>query len=260
VDGVEVVTRSEWLVARRELLVREKEHSRFRDDLAAARRSLPMVAIDKPYSFAGPTGELSLLDLFEGRRQLITYHFMFDPQWDEGCPSCSFNIDHIGVHLDHLHARDTTLVAISRAPLPKLLAYRGRMGWRIPWYSSFGGDFNYDFHATLDPAMAPVEYNFPEQPATAPPEGDEWPLEAPGASVFVREGEGVFHTYSTYARGLDILLGTYNWLDLTPLGRQEAWEPPPRHGNDAAQSWLRRHDAYQPDEISPTHCCEVSHA
>ena len=156
-----VVSRSEWLVARRDLLAREKEFTRCRDELAARRRSLPLVEIEKPYSFVGPAGEVDLLDLFEGRRQLVIYHFMFDPEWDEGCPSCSFNIDHIGDHLEHLHARDTTLVAVSRAPLPKLLAYRGRMGWTIPWYSSFGSDFNYDFHATLDLRSRPSSTTFP---------------------------------------------------------------------------------------------------
>ena len=220
-----------------------------------------MVEIEKPYSFASHSDrETTRVSTSEGRRQLVIYHFMFDPEWDEGCPSCSFNLDHIGDHLEHLHARDTTLAAVSRAPLPKLLAYRGRMGWTIPWYSSFGSDFNYDFHATLDPAVAPVEYNFPDRPASDPPAGAEWPLEAPGASIFLREAGRVFHSYSTYARGLDILLGTYNWLDLTPLGRQEAWELPPRRGDDTAQSWLRRHDAYEPDGSRASGaCCEATH-
>jgi predicted dithiol-disulfide oxidoreductase (DUF899 family) len=153
-----VVSRNEWLAARRDLLAAEEEFTRQRDALNAERRKLPMVEIDKEYIFRGPDGQASLLDLFGGRGQLLIYHFMFDPDLDEGCESCSFLADGIG-HLAHLHARDTTLALVSRAPLPKLEAFRQRMGWTVPWYSSYGSDFNYDFHVTLDPAVAPVEYN-----------------------------------------------------------------------------------------------------
>jgi predicted dithiol-disulfide oxidoreductase (DUF899 family) len=167
---------------------------------------------------------------------------MFDPRWDEGCPSCSLVIDHIGYQLNHLHARDTSLVAISRAPFEKLAAYKRRMGWALPWYSSHGSDFNYDFHVTLDPAVAPVEYNYERKPA--PPDGVEWPMEAHGVSAFLRVADRVFHTHSSYARGGDMLIGTYNWLDLTALGRQEDWEQPPGRSDGPAQGWLLRHDQY----------------
>lgn len=194
-----IVTREEWLVARKELLIKEKEATHARDRLNAERRRLPMVKIDKDYVFEGPGGKMSLLDLFDGRRQLIVYHFMFDPSWDEGCKSCTFLVDNIG-RLARLHARDTSLVLVSHAPLTKLETYKTSMNWTIPWFSSYGSDFNYDFDATDDGG------------------------EKPGVSVFLRDGENIFHTYSTTARGSDILLGTYNYLDLTPLGRQEEWE------------------------------------
>jgi predicted dithiol-disulfide oxidoreductase (DUF899 family) len=159
-----------------------------------------MVKIDKEYVFEGPDGKVSLLDLFDGRRQLIIYHFMFDPSWDDGCPSCSYLTDNIPTRLTHLQASETSLVLVSRAPLPKLEAYQTRKHWTVPWFSSFGSDFNYDFGVTDD-------------------EGEK-----PGLSVFLHEGEDIFHTYSTNGRGVDMLLGTYNYLDLTPLGRQEPWE------------------------------------
>jgi len=233
----EVVSRQEWLAARRELLIREKEATRARDALNEQRRRLPMVRVEKDYLFDGPDGERSLPDLFDGRRQLIVYHFMFDPEWDEGCPSCSFLTDNIG-NLAHLHARNTSLVLVSRAPLEKIEAYRKRMGWELPWYSSYGSDFNYDFHVTLDSSVAPVEYNFQQLDA---PEGS---AEGHGISVFLRDGDQVFHTYSTYARGADAVLGTYHYLDLTPLGRQEDWEQPPGRSDGPMMSWLRRHDDY----------------
>ncbi len=179
---------------------------------------------------------MGLAELFEGRRQLIVYHFMFDPSWDAGCPSCSFLVDSIG-NLAHLHARDTTLAAVSRAPMAAIERYRKRMGWTFPWYSSHGSDFNYDFHVTIDPAVTPPEYNFQVF------DGD-WTGELPGTSVFLRDGEEVFHTYSSYARGGDVLLGTYNYLDLTPLGRQEDWEKPEGRSDGPFMSWLRRHDEY----------------
>jgi predicted dithiol-disulfide oxidoreductase (DUF899 family) len=233
----EVVSPEVWLAARVELLANEKEATRARDALNSKRRRLPMVKVEKDYAFDGSAGARSLGDLFDGRRQLIVYHFMFDPSWDAGCPSCSFLVDNIG-HLSHLHARDTTLVAVSRAPLAKIQAYQSRMGWDFPWVSSYGSDFNYDYHVTLDPVVRPPEYNY--RPAES-----AWVGEQPGVSVFLREGADVFHTYSAYQRGADILLTTYNYLDLTPLGRQESWEPEPnRSTGPDDDDWTRRHDEY----------------
>jgi uncharacterized protein (TIGR02246 family) len=240
----EIVSRAEWLGARKALLAREKEFTRQRDKLNAERRRLPMVRIDKDYLFEGPHGRARLLDLFEGRQQLIVYHFMFDPSWDAGCPSCSFLTDNIG-HLAHLHARRTTLALVSRAPLKKIEAYRKRMGWTVPWYSSFGSDFNYDFHVTLDEMVAPVEYNYTDKAALLE-KGESYFTDggSHGLSVFLREGDNVFHTYSAYARGTDLLVGTYNYLDMTALGRQEDWEEPRGRSDTAFMGWLRRHDEY----------------
>ena len=217
----QVASREEWLVARKELLAKEKEASRVRDALSAERRRLPMVRMTKEYLFEGPGGKATLADMFEGRRQLIVYHFMFDPSWDEGCNACSFLVDSMG-HPAHLQARDTSLALVSRAPLAKIEAHKARMGWTVPWYSSFGSDFNYDFHVTSDEAVAPIEYNYRDK-AALEQAGMAYVLggENPGLSVFLRTGDGVFHTYSTYSRGLDLLLNTYNYLDLTPLGRQD---------------------------------------
>jgi predicted dithiol-disulfide oxidoreductase (DUF899 family) len=242
-DDPQVVSRDEWLVTRSKLLAHEKELTRHHDEVNAERRRLPMVEIDKDYTFAGPDGKASLPDLFAGRRQLLIWHFMFDPSWDEGCPSCSLVIDHIGYQLDHLHARDTSLVATSRAPFDELVAYKRRMGWAIPWYSSHGSEFNYDFHVTLDPAVAAVEYNYRREPAA--PDGVELPMEAHGVSAFLRAADRVFHTYSSYGRGGHVLVGTYNWPDLTALGRQEDWEQPAGRSDGPSQHWLRRHDAYR---------------
>jgi predicted dithiol-disulfide oxidoreductase (DUF899 family) len=207
----EIVTPEEWNAARAALLVKEKELTRARDRLSAERRNLPMVRIDKEYRFEGPDGAVRLLDLFEGRRQLIIYHFMFGPDWHEGCDGCSFLVDNVG-HLSHLHAANTTLALVSRAPLAKLEAFRERMGWVVPWYSSFGSDFNFDF-------------------GVSNAQGEQ-----PGISVFLRDGDHVFHTYSTYARGAEMLLGTFNYLDLTPLGRQE---------EAGTMHWVRLHDTYE---------------
>ena len=241
-DDPRVVSRDEWLAARRELLAREKEFTRQRDALNTERRMLPMVEIDKGYVFRGADGPAGLPDLFEGRGQLLVYHFMFDPEWDEGCESCSFLADGIG-HLAHLHARDTTLAMISRAPLPRLEAFRRRMGWSVPWYSSYGSDFNYDFHVTLDPAAAPVQYNY-RDPDELGPGWHGWTGELHGISAFLRRGDRVFHTYSSYARGTDIVNGTYQWLDLTARGRQEDWERPPGRSDGPLMSWLHHHDRY----------------
>lgn len=225
----EVVSREEWLAARKELLVKEKELTRARDRVNADRRRLPMVRMDKPYTFEGPDGTVGLLDLFEGRPQLVMHHFMFGPDWEQGCPSCSSAADGIG-RLRQLHVRNTTLVAVSRAPYAKLAAYRERMGWTFPWYSSYGSDFNYDFHTTLDDRIAPVLQNFRTEAELAEA-GTPWTEEMrgeeiPGISAFLRVGDEVFHTYSTYGRGIDQFHNGYPYLDLTALGRQEEWEEP----------------------------------
>jgi len=228
----EIATREEWRAARTDLLTKEKELTRVRDALNADRRRLPMVAIDKPYAFEGPEGAASLLDLFASRRQLIVVHFMFDPSWDDGCPSCTAGADEVSPGLlEHLHARDTTLAFVSRAPLTKLDDYKARKGWTFPWYSSFGSDFNYDFHVTLDESRAPIEYNYRtlaehQETGTAYYFEGEQPIEEPGTSYFLRDGDRVFHTNSVYARGAEMTGGSYAWLDLTALGRQEDWEEP----------------------------------
>ncbi len=229
----QIATRDEWLAARRALLVKEKELTRRRDALNAERRMLPMVKIDKDYVFEGPAGRVSLLDLFAGRRQLIVGHFMFEPSQDDGCPSCSAGADEMSPGLlAHLHARDTSLVYVSRAPLAKIEDYKARRGWTFPWYSSYGSDFNYDFHVTLDERVAPVEYNYrsaeehAEHGATFFTDPDQQPFEMPGTSYFLRDGDRVFHTYSTFARGAEQTGGSYYFLDLTALGRQEDWEEP----------------------------------
>jgi predicted dithiol-disulfide oxidoreductase (DUF899 family) len=230
----EVVSREEWLAARKELLAKEKELTRARDAVNADRRRLPMVRVDKPYTFEGERGTVSLLDLFEGRAQLVMHHFMFGPDWDEGCSSCSSAADGIA-GLRQLHVRSTTLVAVSRAPYAKLAAFRERMGWTFPWYSSYGGDFNYDFHATLDDRVAPVLLHFRTEAELAeagtPWTGGAWTpsmrgTEMPGISAFLRDGDEVFHTYSTFGRGIEEFHNGYRYLDLTALGRQEEWEEP----------------------------------
>jgi len=254
-----VVSSDDWLAARRELLTKEKALTKARDELSAARRGLPMVRVDKDYTFEGPDGRATLLDLFEGRGQLIVHHFMwaydFDADGNEvprdtGCPSCSASADNIG-NLVHLHQRDTTLVAVSRAPQDKIGPFRKRMGWAFPWYSSFGGDFNYDFHATADERVAPVLLNF-RNVAELAETGFDWSParrgDYPGLSTFLRDGDDVFHTYSTFARGLEQTGGTHYYLDLTALGRQEEWEEPKGRaialGDKAGSQDLRFHDEY----------------
>jgi predicted dithiol-disulfide oxidoreductase (DUF899 family) len=215
----EIVTRDEWLAARTALLEREKELTRARDALVADRRRLPMVEVTEPYAFTGPDGEVRLLDLFEGRRQLIVAHFMFDPDWEKGCPSCTAGADEMSDGLRaHLAARDTTVAYVARAPLAKLEAYKAERGWTFPWYSSHGSSFNYDFAVTLDPLVAPPVYNYRALP--------DYTGELPGVSTFLRDGDRVFHTYSTFARGTEQTGGSYYFLDLTALGRQEDWEEP----------------------------------
>jgi predicted dithiol-disulfide oxidoreductase (DUF899 family) len=218
-NSPQTVSRDEWLAARLKLLEREKEAMRAQDAVTAQRRELPKVLIGKEYTFESPAGRARLTDLFEGRRQLIVYHFMWNEDWEEACPSCSFLVDNVG-RLDHLHASDTTLAIVSRAPLEKIERWKARMGWTLPWYSSAGSDFNYDFHVTNDESVAPVEYNYKDR-ATLEREGLAYAVngDAQGISVFVRDEDAVFHTYSTYGRGAEVMLSTYHYLDLTPLGR-----------------------------------------
>jgi predicted dithiol-disulfide oxidoreductase (DUF899 family) len=217
-----VVSRSDWLIARKELLEQEKRLTRERDALNAARRSLPMVRVDKDYVFEGPEGQVKLIDLFQGRRQLIVYHFMFDPIWEKACAGCTGFVEDLP-NLDGLHKHDTSLAVIGRAPQAKLAAYRKLQGWHIPLYSSFGSDFNYDFHVTSDEKVRPAEYNYRLR-AEHLENGEPWFADGEhhGISVFLREGEEVFHTYSTYARGVEPVVPVLHYLDLTPLGRQGA--------------------------------------
>ena len=219
-----IVSQSEWQEARDRLLVKEKQATRALDELAAERRRLPMVGIEKQYEFEGPDGTVSLVDLFEGRRQLVLYSFMFAPGGTP-CTGCSSFVDNIG-NLAHLHARDTSLVLVSRATLPEIARFKLRMGWTVPWYSSFGGDFNYDFGVSTE-------------------EGETF-----GLSVFLRDGDDVFRTYFTNARGVDRLRLDFNVLDLTPLGRQEEWEDSPEGWPQGpAYVWWRKHDEYDEQPV-----------
>ncbi|MDQ1739148.1 MAG: hypothetical protein QOE53_800 [Pseudonocardiales bacterium] len=231
----QVVSSEHWLAARRQLREREAELFQARDAVAEARRALPAVRVEKDYVFEGPNGQARLVDLFEGRRQLIIYHFMFDPAWNQGCKHCSFLTDSIP-HPAHLHSRDTTIALVSRAPREKLAPFQQRMGWTLPWYSSYGSSFNYDFHVTLDEAVVPVEYDFRDK-ATLERDGEPFYTqgEQGGVSVFLRDGEDVLHTYSAYGDNMELLQGAYNYLDLTPLGRQDA----------PGRPWLRHHDRYK---------------
>jgi predicted dithiol-disulfide oxidoreductase (DUF899 family) len=227
-----IVTRDEWLVARRELLAKEKDMTRRRDELSSYRRNQPMVEIEKDYRFASSGGPVQLIDLFEGRNQLIVYHFMFHPEWDEGCSSCTAGTDELSpAFFEHLHVRDTTYAMVSRAPLAKLEGWKEKRGWALPWYSSGESDFNYDFGVTIDASRGFDEYNFrtldeyeamgQESMKTA-----DQPYDMPGLSCFIEVDGRVFHTYSQYARGLESTGGSYYFLDLTALGRQEEWEEP----------------------------------
>jgi predicted dithiol-disulfide oxidoreductase (DUF899 family) len=227
-----IASRDEWLAARKELLDKEKELTRRRDAISAERRNLPMVKLEKDYVFEGPDGNATLLDLFEGRHQLIIGHFMFDPDWEDGCSSCSAGADEVADGLlEHLHVRDTSFAYVSRAPIDKIERYKAKKGWTFPWYSSYRSDFNYDFGVTVDESVAPPEYNYRskaehERQGTGYYFEGEQPLEQPGTSCFLRDGDSVFHTYSTFGRGAEMLGGSYYWLDLTALGRQEEWEEP----------------------------------
>jgi len=228
-----VVSHVEWLAARREFLAKEKEFTRLRDELSRQRRALPWEKVEKRYEFDSNNGNVTLADLFAGRSQLIVYHFMFGPGWEQGCPSCSYVADHFDGSTIHLANRDTTLAVVSRAPLEQIEAFRKRMGWKFQWVSSFGSDFNFDYHVSFTPeekASGKVYYNYAV---------GEFPSEeGPGASVFAKDAAGdIFHTYSSYARGLDILMGTYNLLDLVPKGRDE-------DGLAFSMSWVRHHDRY----------------
>ena len=230
----EVVSKEQWLEARKALLAREKEFTRQRDELSRSRRELPWEKVEKKYVFEGPKGSQPLADLFDGRSQLLVYHFMLGPGWAEGCKGCSFLADHFDGTVVHLAHRDVTLVAASLAPLPEIEAFKKRMGWRFPWVSSNGGDFNFDFQVSFvggERVNGKVYYNYDMR---------EFPSdEAPGLSVFYKDKTGeIFHTYSTYGRGLDILLGVYNFLDLAPKGRDEESLPSP-------MAWLRHHDRYE---------------
>jgi predicted dithiol-disulfide oxidoreductase (DUF899 family) len=227
-----IVDRATWVAARKALLVEEKALTRRRDALNASRRRLPMVRIEHDYQFTGPDGPVPFRDLFAGCRQLIVVHFMFDPRWEAGCSSCTAGADERSAGLlDHLRARDTALATVSRAPYKKLARYKAERGWTFPWYSSFGSAFNYDFQVTLDETVRPIEYNYrtkDEHAAAGTIEyvaGDQ-PREMPGVGCFLHDGGAIFHTYSTFARGDDTLGSAYSYLDLTALGRQEAWEEP----------------------------------
>ncbi|MFD5076733.1 DUF899 domain-containing protein [Streptomyces sp. NPDC058371] len=225
----QIVSREQWRIAREQLLAKEKAVTRARDALNAERRGLPMVEIDTEYVFEGGDGKATLLDLFEGRHQLVVYHFMFAPEWDAGCRSCSAFLDQIA-HLAHLRARGTAFAAVSRAPFTKILPFKARMGWTLPWYSSYGTGFNHDFQVSFEG------------------DGDQEPFERPGVSCFLRDRDRIFHTYSTYERGLDGLGSTATLLDLTALGRQEEWEEPEGRasalGAPAGSERIRYHDEY----------------
>jgi predicted dithiol-disulfide oxidoreductase (DUF899 family) len=233
-DGHSVVSREEWLTARIALLATEKEFTRRRDDLSRQRRELPWVTVEKPYVFDGPAGAVSLADLFRTRSQLIVYHFMFDPEWEEGCPHCSFwadNFNGISVHLDH---RDVSFVAISRAPLARIEPFKKRMGWDFTWVSSSGNDFNYDYHASFTPEEAASGKAFFNYAFVNPGR-----LDREGASVFYKDDTGtIYHTYSTFGRGIDMLNGAYHYLDLVPKGRDE-------DRLEFTQAWVRHHDRYE---------------
>jgi predicted dithiol-disulfide oxidoreductase (DUF899 family) len=231
VDGQKVVLKAEWLAARKELLAKEKEFTRARDAVSAERRKLPWIKVEKDYAFDAPGGKVTMAKLFEGKNQLIVYHFMFSPEWEQGCSGCSLLGDHFDGPTVHMAQRDVAFTAVSRAPLAKIEAFKKRMGWRFNWVSSFGSDFNYDYRVsfTKDEMAGGKVYNF--ETSSFPEE------EGPGLSVFYKKGEEVFHTYSTYGRGLEDFMGVYRFLDLVPKGRDEGDLPRP-------MAWVRHHDQY----------------
>jgi predicted dithiol-disulfide oxidoreductase (DUF899 family) len=221
----EIVTREEWLHARVALLEHEKWLTRARDELSAERRRLPMVEVTEDYRFVGPQGEATLLDIFEGRHQLIVDHYMFDPSWEDGCMSCAGRVDQYG-KIEHLHERDTTIAVVSRAPIEKIERWKRKMGWTFPWYSSYGSRFNFDYGVSFDETVEHATYNY-RSAAEWQARGMPAPSgELHGTSVFLRVGDRVFHTYSTYGRGTEQVGGTHYYLDMTALGRQEDWEEP----------------------------------
>jgi predicted dithiol-disulfide oxidoreductase (DUF899 family) len=232
-DNHQIVSKNEWIEARKVLLKKEKQFTALRDQLSQQRRDLPWVAVDKEYVFDGPNGKQTLSELFDGRSQLIVYHFMYDPNWDAGCPSCSFWADNFNNIIVHLNQRDVTMIAISKAPYNKIAAYKKRLGWEFKWVSSFDTDFNFDYFVSFTPeelAKKEASYNFISQ--------DPRISEREGVSVFYKDSSGkIFHTYSAYERGIDILNNTYNYLDLVPKGRDE-------DGYDFPMAWVRRHDEY----------------
>jgi len=229
-----IVSATEWVAARKRLLAKEKEFTRLRDDLSRERRELPWVRVDKPYAFDGPDGRETLPELFAGRSQLVVYHFMFGPDWKVGCKSCSFWADNFNGIVAHLNQRDVTLVAISRAPLKKLRAFAKRLGWSFKWLSSLKSDFNFDFGVSFTPEQQEQGRVFYNYEMTSFP----WGTEAPGISVFYKDAKGtIFHTYSCYSRGLDMLNTAYHYLDLVPKGRDEAGLP-------ATMAWVRLRDEY----------------
>lgn len=237
-----VVSRDEWVAERKALLVREKDLMHLSDQVASERRALPWVRVDKSYVFDAPGGQRTLAELFQGRRQLLVQHFMFAPGWEQGCPSCSFMADHTDGAIPHLAHRDVSFTAISRAPLADIERFRKRMGWKFPWVSSHGTDFNRDFHVTFtaeEKENGTLDYNFGGKPHG---------LELPGVSVFWKDDAGeIFRTYSTYGRGVEVMMHTYNLLDLTPKGRDEAELP-------WTMAWLRHHDRYEAAPV-PNACC-----
>jgi predicted dithiol-disulfide oxidoreductase (DUF899 family) len=239
-----IVSKSEWLRARTELLAKEKELTRLSDELSRRRQELPWTPVEKEYLFTEGQRKVSLADLFAGRSQLATYHFMFGPDWVEGCPGCSYLMDHMNGAIEHLRARDVSFVLVSRGPIEKLEAFQKRMGWRFRWVSSAGTDFNHDFGVSFtkeELATGAKEYNF----GSITPHGEE----NPGLSLFYKDSSGsVFHTYSTYGRGLESMVGTYSLLDLAPLGRNEG-------GLASPMSWVRHHDKYEPTVQGIEPCC-----
>lgn len=242
-----VVSREQWLVQRKQLLAREKELTRLHDQVARERRALPWVRVNKDYVFDTAEGPRALGDLFDGRGQLLVQHFMLGPGWEQGCPSCSYMADHLDGMSIHLAHRDLALLVVSRAPLAEIERFRGRMGWRFRWASSHGSDFNHDFGVSFtreELARGEVDYNFVRQPFPSE--------EAPGISVFRRGEDGtVFHTYSTYGRGVEVMMGTYALLDLTPKGRHE-------QGLAHTMEWVRHHDRYEPAPAATAgSCCHV---
>lgn len=239
-----IVSQDKWLEARRDLLAAEKDLTRRSDQLAQLRRQLPWVKVEKDYVFEGPDGHQRLSDLFAGRRQLMVQHFMLAPGWEAGCKSCSYMADHADGMIPHLAQRDTAFVAISRAPYEEIIRFKRRMGWKFKWLSSNGTSFNYDFRVSFTPdevAKGGINYNYGEWPS----EGEEWP----GVSVFFKDEAGdVFHTYSTYGRGVEVMMGTYRMLDLTPKGRDE-------QDQAFTMAWVRHHDRYEAGTANAAACC-----